>query len=499
MSINSSTTSSAPFDLSIRGTFAGLDSSFAVTCLLFAYVILTPNLSPLPELSIYDSKRVAQLALLVVNAILLLFSLQESRGPTAVYASIPARAKWTLGIIIALGCLSSVTAAVYPYALLEVFHLALLGLVTLSIAHFAGRSKAGSARLLVSAIAVSAVLYLLTFAVNFAMSAAFPNIAIWPTGYIGFENIRFFNQYQSWTLPFLVLLPLMVARRRLWLRLLLLTPASLWWMLTYASAGRGIFVASVVSTVVVFLMLRRHSYAWARLQLGAALAGAVWYGIVFKLIVYTEASLLARMVNGSRGRLANWAKAVDYIQSDWLLGIGPIHYAASATEAWSHPHNALLQFAAEWGVPAAGLLSILLLWGFVAWIRQTREMLNSNENSSDGHLRVALTASLVAGAAHAMVSGVAVMPMSQTLMVLVIGWVLGLYISYGKSSPIKPARLTGPHRIVVGLLIVTSIVVVTWIAAPDALRRDESEGDYVEQVSPKHYHPRFWRQGAIRY
>lgn len=79
------------------------------------------------------------------------------------------------------------------------------------------------------ALALSALLYVVNFSVGYALHQVIPaDVALWPEGYSGFDNRRFFNQFQSWLLPLLVLPALLVPARYRWARRGLLGLAACW-------------------------------------------------------------------------------------------------------------------------------------------------------------------------------------------------------------------------------------------------------------------------------
>jgi len=89
-------------------------------------------------------------------------------------------------------------------------------------------------------------------------------------------------------------------------------------------------------------------------------------------------------------------------------------------------HNAFLQWLAEWGVLLTGIMSGLAVWGGWRWMSQERRAAEEASSKSSG-VQVALVGSVLA-AAHAMVSGLLVMPIiSQVFLALVGGWAWGRY------------------------------------------------------------------------
>ena len=64
----------------------------------------------------------------------------------------------------------------------------------------------------------------------------------------------------------------------------------------------------------------------------------------------------------SAGRTRHWLHAIELIQENALSGIGTGLYRFSdAHTNLSHPHNFILQFAVDWGIPGALCAMFLLV------------------------------------------------------------------------------------------------------------------------------------------
>jgi len=474
-----------------------------VALLLYAYVVILPSVHPLPEaISLYDGKRILQVVLLLANALWLLASFKTTHGPFSTYTDIPVGGRRALGVLLVVGCISSTLAAFPRYALLEVFHLVLIAGLALSVAHLYRRRIVMSDSVIVGVVLLSALLYIVSFSVGFVMSQLIPGISVWPESHIGFGHIRFFNQFQSWTLPLIVLPALMFSRGSRRIQILLMVPAAIWWMLLFASGGRGTMVGIAAALIFILLVFGRKAAPWLKLQGAAAVAGAVAYGLLFKLISATDASLLDRNLS-DMGRFHFWRRAAGMIQENWLIGVGPMHHADFTGTGWAHPHSVLFQWGVEWGVPATLLLIAVVVWAVAAWVRQSRPFTRPDVEESDGskgYVRIALTASLATAGTHAFFSGITIMPMSQTVMALIAGWMLGIFLERRAEVTIAPAtRFTPVRRGAVAAVIVAAIGIVIWATIPDVLRLEERSDDYVEATNDTYLHPRYWLQGNIRY
>lgn len=475
-----------------QGSFVGL--------LLFVYVVVTPNLNPLSGFSPYDSKRILQIVLLLINGIWLLFALKKADGPLTTYRSIPLSGRRLLTSILLLGCLSAAVAPLPHYGLLEVFHLVLLAALALTVAHLVRADDRMSRGLIVQVVTLSAVLYVVSFGVGYGMSLLSGDVRVWPRGYTGFDHIRFFNQYQTWTLPILVLPALLISERRTWKHRLLMVPPAAWWMLLFASGGRGTLAGLIVAVAVVVVAFGRQASSWLNRQGVAAAAGALAYGLLFRVLATTDASLLERDATSDSGRLWYWRRAVDMIQEHWLVGIGPMHSAGFPEDVLSHPHNVLLQLGSEWGIPATLVIVAAIFWGFLSWIIQSRRVVSERHGEPDHYVRIALTAAVAAAGTHALFSGITIMPLSQTLMSLIAGWMLGLFARDSLHRSTDNPQDSVPRRsAALSAVIVVAVAVVSWTAVPEALDRDKSREAYIEATNSFVLHPRYWAQGNIRF
>jgi hypothetical protein len=158
----------------------------------------------------------------------------------------------------------------------------------------------------------------------------------------------------------------------------------------------------------------------------------------------------------------------------------------------AHPHNALMQWLAEWGIPATGIMGGFTIWGGWRWMQQEKESL---ENMDDGshHVAVALVASALAGAAHAMVSGLIVMPVSQVLVALIGGWAWGRY--HHEDSVSETQFSTGAHAVLCVVLLAS--VAVVGSSLQDLSTIEERRSAFVDTADRTYFSPRYWAQGYI--
>jgi putative inorganic carbon (hco3(-)) transporter len=110
-----------------------------------------------------------------------------------------------------------------------------------------------------------------------------------------------------------------------------------------------------------------------------------------------------------------------------VLGIGPMHYAYYS-ETYATPHNVILQWGSEYGLPSLFILIGLIIAALFAWVKQCRKIALTIE-LSEQYLRITLFCTLISALIHSLFGGVNLESMSQILMSIVIGWMMGLYFN----------------------------------------------------------------------
>jgi putative inorganic carbon (HCO3(-)) transporter len=417
--------------------------------------------------------------------------------------------RYSLAGFFVLGTLSSLAAFSPRLAFYEVASLMLLLLVGLSVAGEIAGSGADSMLRVLQALGAICLLYGFKIGViyvtAFAIGAQPDAIDFTP----GFNNYRFFNHAQTTSLPLLVLLFALAPRgsRIRWAWLLL---AAFWWALMAVTSARG-SVAGLAAGCAVALALRgRHAFAFLKATALSVAVGAAIYVVFFKWIPQAAGFLpfgeLARVVERSvadpgSGRQYLWRLAAELIAAHPLLGTGPLHFAHYAAKlSWgAHPHDWVLQIAAEWGVPALLCLAAAIGAGGLALVRVGKRVPDGDLPSQD-----ILTALIVAGAAvlvDGLVSGVLVMPQSQLMIVLYIGCAAGWSRSFGSAG--GTAAIAGAARSRAGAAAVLAAVLVgamlalgngVWPEVVARLRQDPLTAEQ-QAANPGTSWPRLWSEG----
>ncbi|QXD15233.1 O-antigen ligase family protein [Rhodocaloribacter litoris] len=464
------------------------------------YVVFMPVINPLAgfeRLSPFDAKRIVQVGLLVLQALVVVFAGAVRRAWFEQYVLLPRAARWALVAILALGIASSLRAEAPSIALLEVGHHVLLFALMLSVALWV-RTTSGVDAWVLPVCVAAASFYVLKFLVGYVLAQAVPVFVHWPSANVGFVHVRMFNHLQTWSLP-LIAGAVVIGRVRggvpVWSGRLLL---ACWWMLLIASGGRGSSLALVLALAGCVLLYGRHARAWVREIVIGLAGGIVLYGVLFIWLAGSAPGLPERDLTHDMGRFTFWRYALERWQASPWLGAGPMHYARFAGFPWQHgsPHNVYLKWLCEWGLPAAGLMIGLGVWGLAAWIRKTRQSLRAGMRSGDAVLRVALTGSVVAACVHGGFSAVAGAPLSQMCLVLIAGWMLGLHGRQVLPQPVGTSKRR--LRMAVGLAVF--LLAATHVAgqATVGIRQAEAGIARYRELMPGHpLKPRYWGQGLF--
>ncbi|WP_440814739.1 O-antigen ligase family protein [Pseudomonas syringae] len=308
----------------------------------------------------------------------------------------------------------------------------------------------------------------------------------------GFSNKRFYGQFQTFTLPLLVL-PLLLPFTRRSIKIGLFCLTSLWWMIAISGGTRGTWLGMAVA-VVVMMSLGRSGRRWAGWQLAAASMGLLLFTLLFSLLpglLGIEVSNFAgdRLTTSLSAREILWQQAWEMIKERPLLGFGPMHFADIWNAVAAHPHQAILQWASEWGIPSTLCVAGLALYG----LGTTAVLLHKRALSFDpvDLMRLCLFASLVGALTQSMVDGVIVMPYSQLWLAIIVGWLLALH--EWQTAP-RPASVVLRRAWLVCLTLAAGMILYTIVRdVPDMAARKQQ---FAENFGGR-YLPRFWMQGVI--
>ncbi|MFA9459356.1 O-antigen ligase family protein [Thiohalorhabdus sp. Cl-TMA] len=459
--------------------------------------LLMPSLVP----GHYDHQRLLVVASLVTLALLPLLSRSMRSVNGTFWTGLPVWARAAIGLFFALGLVSAARSPSPMPAFLEWGTLTLAVGAVVAVAGARWQSaKEGDAWFLALTLG-GVALYTGKFLAMYLPTVRVPEVTIfWGSPFFHFANVRFLNQFQSWSLPLVAAATLLAGQWSRTLRALLALLGGFWWALLFATGGRGALIAALLSTLFVVLFFRGKALQWLGTTLLLVGLGGALYFLLFYLPGGTPGFERAIDKSGSADsqRLILWSAALKAGLAHPFLGVGPMQLALDP-EIATHPHNALLQLFAEWGLPATLAGVVLVLGGVLSWAHQwsgTEWHVPTQLPAWEGALPPALTAALFAGLGHGMVSGTMVMPMSQIMAVLVVGWLLGVHFARRKASPQPevPRRRDahGAFLAAFGLLGITALVPGFSFSLTGL---PEAHETYSKQEM--RFHPRFWLQGDL--
>lgn len=445
------------------------------------------------ELTWHDQHRVGQIILLTLTVFF--FALTLAQRKLEIQASLPAAVKVALVAAFGSGAMSIYLAPYPRFAALEWTTLLLLLELALLLA---GEAKLLDAsfdrwtnRLIVALAIVIALKIMMGYLAAVLEAKRLDTIMLFEGT---FSNRRFFGQAASMIVPLLAY-PLLRGGLSRAARTGLFALLALWWMFVIVSGTRGTWMGLAVAAAVLSAFVWRASGAWLKLQMLAVGTGALMFGMFFiwlPLWLGLDASFENRFINPTTlsGREALWSLAWAQIQAHPWFGVGPMHLAAIRNDFGAHPHNAALQLAAEWGVPAALALVLPVAAGMLRLVVRLRE----NE-AAPNVLLVCLTGSLLAAGAQSMVDGVIVIPYTQTLLVLVAGWALGAYFRGAAPTQFASGQGWATRQ---GIFLLQAIALLALLRGvfPEMLSRGEITEAYVAAGNPLPL-PRYWAVGWI--
>lgn len=308
----------------------------------------------------------------------------------------------------------------------------------------------------------------------------------------GFSNKRFYGQFQTFTLPLLAL-PLLLASTSRLTRGLVFALLCAWWLIAISGGTRGTWLGVGVAAVIL-AFLGAAGRRWLAWQVAALCGGLFLYWLLFMVLARylgLEIASLSndRLTTSLSGREVIWWQAWDMIRERPWLGFGPMHFADIPNPIAAHPHQAILQWASEWGVPSALCVSLLALRGGWATLRVIHRQ--GPARSPQDLLRLCLFAALLGATVQAMVDGVMVMPYSQLWLALVVGWLMALHPWH--TPVVEPMPLLHRAWQVAAVLAVALLVVVVCRDLPGSTERSQH---YID-TAKGHLQPRFWVQGVI--
>ena len=447
------------------------NASNTLQLIIFAIFIgligVSPSLKIIPQIitpiSLHDSQRIIELLFI---SLLLIESIIYKQGMS--HLSMNKTMRYALYGLAALAIASSGLAISPRHAMIETSLFAGLSYLAIYTARLYREDGRQLIKRLTYVIWGSILLSMAAFYVGYITATIFKTPVIWPGPITGFNNVRFFNQYQLWTLG-LIVLPLLTfnlnnVRSRYWLHLGLIC----WWVLLFHTASRGALLAWGLGILITSAVYRKLAWPFIRLQLIHISGGFLSYILLFELIPYLRnfAVVTGTIVRDTTSdRIELWKQALLLIQDHPVFGVGPMHFAWYSPIS-AHPHNSVVQIMAEWGLPAAALILLVTCCGLFSWLKKFNVGNLQTQTDSDRNLAIILFFTIVTNTAYSLVDGVIVMPISQVMMFTFIGLMIGYYnhSSIAEVAVVKRKSLITP--LLAGIVLITLI----WSTLPEILQ-----------------------------
>lgn len=468
------------------------------------YVVLAPTAGWIPGLSLYDSQRVLEILFLLISAGFLLLSTKWRGQWTEELMVISRSAKLIMISILIIGVISSMNASVPRYGFLEIGHIGLLFVATISISRSIRIDADRMQRILSITLMAAAALYVIMAGVVY-VGHLVGQLPLWGTDVWvpGFSHSRFFNQFQVWLIPLLII-PAITPGSRYWAVGMSAFTTTLMYTLLFASGGRGALIALIGGGLLVWFAAAKSGSRLLRLQVLFASIGAVLYWIMFKVLVDSSGTILDRSLMNTSGRWSMWVESSDLISMRPILGVGPMHFAQydlerSAASFYGHPHNVLLQLSVEWGVIVTALVVVIVVAGVRLCLKQMRQL--GRGGDTEALSKIAVLTSLMSGLTYSLVSGVFITPVSQIMAVIVIGWSMSLFplsAPHNRSSSFGVTwRLVAPGLVII-LLSMSAWGVVLDLPSLANRQTNYIESDHHPQTHESSlFRPRFWYHGMF--
>ncbi|MFN7425915.1 MAG: O-antigen ligase family protein [bacterium] len=404
-----------------------------------------------------------------------------------------------------LGVVSAMWSGFPRFGLLEVALFALSTLLVTSVMAARQSPRAFDAIALAMVVAAGTVLvvqFMSAYAAALFGGAGFVVDNLYRGG---FSNPRFLGQFHTMALPLLLAACVYPAFPARW-RAMAFAVLVMSLVLALLTASRATWYAWLAATLAVLVVFRPPCRAMLS-ALAAALccSAAVFYAMFYVLPPLLIEGWQFAVMEASFGRLGQpfglsmrevlWSRALGWIGQFPTLGIGPMGLALDVNPVAAHPHNAPLQIAAEWGLPASLLMAIAVLGAASGLSMGLRRQVTDTpaDGGAERLVGVALAIALTGAAINALVDGVIVMPCTQLMLAGVAGWTAACLLP---PAAAVPARARWPGRCT-AVAIVAAMIALFHGAAPEArslyLQLDRLQAAADDRPT----FTRFWIQGWL--
>jgi putative inorganic carbon (hco3(-)) transporter len=457
--------------------------------IVFTYVgliTLLPSIQFMPKYIIWFQDRQRLLELLLIIFVLIYSFLNKKIAKNIIHVN--PKLRYLLFILLLLSIVSSLLAISPRHAFIEISVFAGLCYLSIYVAEQFLNDKEIFSKRVIYVLWASVVLYMVSFYSGYITATIFKTPLTWPFPFTGFSNIRAFNQYQLWSIGILSL-PLLTFRLNNYRsHTFLHAGLTLWWVLLFYSASRGVLVAWFIGALITLAIYRKLAWPFLKLQFFQLTTGYIAYYVLFKTIPTTlHSSIVTNTVirETTNDRLALWNLAFTLVKNFPFFGAGPMGYAWYS-QTNGHPHNSFLQLASEWGLFATLIILTITGYGVYHWLKKLNPSRLATQSKLTNHLTIILFFTIITNAAYSLVDGVIVMPISQVLMFTMIGLMIGLYLSNDKVTTSKDSRF----RPVFAWVVLFTMI---WSTYPE-IARGLSGNEKGFSMGYSAIGPRFWRE-----
>lgn len=303
----------------------------------------------------------------------------------------------------------------------------------------------------------------------------------------GFDNIRFYAQFLSWTIPFII--GYLASQATTQYRNTLVATVSISFALVLISGTRAFALGMVFTLLAVFIFTPHLWTRYLKYFLVTSIIGAFLYFLMIFIIPYLLGvdnqlaleSTINRDFTNSSGRVDIWLQTLNIAISNPWLGIGPMMTAKNEIlKGVAHPHNFILQLMAEWGFPFTILF--LLLCGYLLY--KWKQLISQNHIERET-LALPITAATSSAFTASLVDGIMVMPVSLTYMAIIVGFGISLVKAW--SPPVANFKISLLTRLV---LIAPAFLLLVFTVYQWTLLdlKNQNNGNLA---------PRFWSDGKL--
>ena len=435
----------------------------SLICLFFLCTLIP--LIPIFSYDYHNHQRIIQIALLLSMSLIALTSFLGNIEPTFKLA-LNKKNGILFSVFIFFGSLSALMSMEQGFSLLYTFHISLL---ILTMCYVSTINDKRSILFIIYALFIAHTSLILICLLNiiFTLSELQPlNPYII---YSGFINIRFFNQVQVFVLPFLVLL------------------------LKFKSIQRIVFIILFLNLLLIFIgqargaLLSFLAFSIFALALKTTLKKQVLLGLacfILSCIAFYALDSLNKggaeiLRTSSSGRIDLWFNTLSSLSLKHLfIGNGPgvFEMSLGSSAPFSHPHNSLIEILNEWGLIAF----ICILTAVFTIFKKAITHLKKHKKDI---ITESLFYSFAIGITYSLFSGVHVMPVSQTLLFIIWGLLLGR-INKKRDQSISINKYLKA--------LVATLFIFTWYLY---LQKAISIYNNIDPDKGYIYGPRFWSVG----